>query len=221
MSKFFLFSILLWLTRSPLLAILLLLVILYVADRRFIGLLPNLVEPFRRARLKSQLQNDLRMNPNHTQAKVELARLLLQKKQFAEAYRLLEEARVIMRDSADILCELGYALLNMGRLAEGEVQIQEALRLNPRVKYGEPYLKVAEAFSATDREKAVRYLVEFQGINSSSCEAYYRLGSLFQQVGRQTEAKRAYQEAVDIYRSLPKYKKRTERKWALLSWMKR
>ncbi|KEO82313.1 tetratricopeptide repeat protein [Tumebacillus flagellatus] len=221
MSKFFLFYILLTLTRSPIVAILVLLVIVYLADRRFVGLLPSLVEPFRRSRRISQLRNDLRINPNDTQAKVELARLLLDKKRYEEAHTLLEEARLVMRDSADVLCESGYALLKTGNLAAGEARIREGLALNPRAKYGEPYLKLAEALSAVDQGKAVQALQHFQEIHSSSCEAYYRLGLLYQQLGKAEEAKRAFRESVDIYRSLPKYKKRSERKWALRSWFKK
>nr|WP_236588171.1 hypothetical protein [Tumebacillus amylolyticus] len=215
------FTILLYLTRSPILAILVLLVIIYVADRRFVGIFPSLLEPLRRSRRISQLRNDLRMNPNDTQAKVELARLLLNKKRYEEANNWLEEAHLVMRDSADVLCESGFALLKLGRVADGEARILEGLALNPRAKYGEPYLKLAEAYTSVDQDKALRYLASFQEIHSSSCEAYYRLGTLYHQLGRATESKRAFHEGVDVYRSLPKYKKRSERKWALRCWFKK
>jgi tetratricopeptide (TPR) repeat protein len=221
MSKFFIFYLLFMLIRNPIVALLVLFLILYLADRRFVGVLPSMLEPLRQSRRRKQLQQDLRMNPSNTQAKVELARLLLNKKRYEEAHRYLEEARHVMRDSADVLCESGYALLGLGRFEEGAALILEALSKNPRVKYGEPYLKLAEACSAVDRDRAIHYLEEFRGIHSSSCEAYYRLGLLYQQLGRQAEAKNAFREALDVYRSLPKYKKRTERKWALLSWFKK
>jgi tetratricopeptide (TPR) repeat protein len=221
MSKFFLFYILLYLTRSPIVAILVLLVILYLADRRFIGLLPNLLEPFRQSRKRKQLRQDLRMNPHNTQAKLELARILLQKKHYAEADAQLEEVRRVMPDSADVLYESGFAQLKLGRVESGAARIREALAINPRVRYGEPYLRLAEALSATDRDQALRDLEAFQELNSSSCEAYYRLGLLNQQLGRTAEAKQAFRAAVDVYRALPKYLKRSERRWALLSWFKK
>ncbi|PWK07015.1 tetratricopeptide repeat protein [Tumebacillus permanentifrigoris] len=221
MSKFFLFYILFSLTGNPIVAILVVLVILYLADRRFIGIMPNLLTPFRRSRKRSQLRNDLRMNPHNTQAKLELARLLVEKKQYEEANSLLEEVHRVMPDSADVLYESGYAQLKRGHLEAGVARIREALAINPRVHYGEPYLRLAEALSSIDRDQALRELEAFQEVNSSSCEAYYRLGLLDQQLGRQAEAKRAFREAVDLYRSLPKYKKRSERKWALLSWCKK
>lgn len=44
---------------------------------------------------------------------------------------------------------------------------------------------------------------------------------MYKSLDRKEEAKEAFQEAIDIYRSLPKYKKRQERKWAVLSMIKK
>ncbi|MOA49630.1 Tetratricopeptide repeat protein [compost metagenome] len=60
-------------------------------------------------------------------------------------------------------------------------------------------------------------LEQFRQVNSSSCEAYYRLGQLYEQLGRGEDARRAYRETLQIYRSLPKYNKRKQRRWAILA----
>ncbi|MEI7025289.1 tetratricopeptide repeat protein [Paenibacillus sp. y28] len=217
MSKFILFSLLWWLTGNPFIAIVVLLVIIYVLDRRFVGLTPSIVKPLRRARKIRQLREELALSPHHTSNKLELARLLMEKKRFDEAAGLLEQVLQVMEDSADVRSELGICELRKGRLEQGEALIAEALELNPRVKYGEPYLELGEALGGVQPEKAIRYLQMFGQVNSSSCEAYYKLGRLYKKLGRNQEASGAFREAIQLYRGLPKYKRRHERKWALLA----
>ncbi|MCZ4136036.1 hypothetical protein BZG24_29640, partial [Escherichia coli] len=61
----------------------------------------------------------------------------------------------------------------------------------------------------------------FQDVHSSSSEAYYLLGSVYRSLGRTAEAKQAYEQSLNVYRSLPKYKKRQERGWAVRSWFRK
>lgn len=167
------------------------------------------------------LRNELKHQPHHTSAKVEAARILIEKKRYREALTYLEEARLIMDDSAEVLYDIGSCRLKLGNLAEGEALILEALEKSPRVRYGEPYLRLVEAFTQSDPGKAVRYLEQFRVLNTSSCEAYYRLGQLNANLGRKDDARSAYREAVHIYKGLPKYKRRTERRWAILSMLRK
>ncbi len=220
MSKFILFGLLVWITGNPFVAILLLLLIFYVIDRRFIGLTPSLTKPFQRNRKLSKLKQELRLQPHYTSAKLEAARIYIDKKKYAEARQYLNEVKPVMEDSADVLSELGLCCVKMGDLEQGEALILQALEINPKVKYGDPYLWLGEAYAATDPNKALRYLNAFQDIHSSSCEAYVRLAQIYQRMGQTSEAKAAYREAVDIYKSLPKYKRKAERRWALIAQLK-
>ncbi|MEO3944135.1 tetratricopeptide repeat protein [Gorillibacterium sp. CAU 1737] len=221
MGKFFLFGLFAWLTGSPLMALLVILVLYYVLDRRFIGILPSVSAPLKRNRRLRELRQHLRTHLHDTAAKVEVARLYLAKKKYREAEPYLRQAQPIMEDSAEVMVELGLCRLKQGDLAEGREWIVRALEINPRVAYGDPYLWLGEALAETDPESAVSYLQQFREINSSSVEAYYRLGLLFSKVGKQAEAKEAFREAVEVYRSLPKYKKRSERRYALLASVRR
>ncbi|TDF95976.1 tetratricopeptide repeat protein [Paenibacillus piri] len=221
MSKVLLFFLLTWLTGSPIVAIIVLLVIFYVLDRRFIGLTPSIVKPIQRSRKLSRLRQELRLNPHQTSAKLELARLLIEKKQYPEASDLLEQVAAVMDDSAEVRADLGLCRLKLGQLEQGESLMLEAVEMNPRVKYGEPYLRLAEAWADRDPNKAIAYLERFREVNSSSCEAYYRLGQLYSRLGHGEKAREAYRETVELYRGLPKYKRRFERKWAWLARLKK
>ncbi|AHV97203.1 tetratricopeptide repeat protein [Paenibacillus sabinae] len=217
MVKFIVFMLLWRLVGNPFLAVIILLAVLYFLDRRYVGVFPSITRPFRRARQGSRLRTQISLNPNDVSSKFELARLLSERKKYREAQELLLQIGDRYEQSAEYWVELGYANIKLGQLEEGESQMQRGLEINRRVQYGKPYLRLAEAFRHTDRDKALHYLHEFQDIQSSSSEAYYLLGSMYKALGQETEAKRSFNESIDVYRSLPRYKKRQERGWALRS----
>ncbi|SDC18873.1 Tetratricopeptide repeat-containing protein [Paenibacillus sp. UNCCL117] len=217
MSKVFIFILLTWLLGNPFIALIVLLLIVYMLDRRFIGLTPSFLKPLKRGSRLRKLRDELRLSPHHTSTKHEIARILMEQKKYDAAYELLTEVHRVMDDSADVLSELGICQLMRGHRDEGETLILQAVAINPRVKYGDPFLKLGEAYAGTDPERAIGYLERFREVNSSSCEAYYRLGQLYQQLGRAEEARRSFRETVELYRGLPKYKRRHERRWALMA----
>lgn len=221
MGKIIIFVLLWRLLGNPILALLVLLAVVYLLDRRFVGLFPSFVKPFKRSRRLARVRQELASNPHNTSGKLEAARLLIDKKRYAEALVYLEQVSAIMDDSPEVLYEKGLCLMKTGKVAEGEAFILHGLELNPRIKYGEPYLRLGEAFAVTQPDKAIAYLERFRTVNSSSCEAYYRLGKLYAQLGRREDARDAFRETGALYRGLPKYKRRSERRWVLLAKMQR
>ncbi|MDT3425590.1 tetratricopeptide (TPR) repeat protein [Paenibacillus forsythiae] len=217
MLKFIGFMLLWNLVGNPFLALLILLAVVYFIDRRYVGIFPSIARPFRRARQISRLRTQISLNPNDVTSKFELARLLAERKKYREAQELLLGIEDRYEQSAEYWVDLGYANLKLGQLEEGEIQMLRGLEINQRVQYGQPYLRLAEGFRHSDRDKSLHYLHEFKEIQSSSSEAYYLLGSMYKSLGQQAEAKEAFAESVAVYRSLPRYKKRQERGWALRS----
>ncbi|UKS24171.1 tetratricopeptide repeat protein [Paenibacillus sp. HWE-109] len=215
--KFLAFGLLWRLVGNPFIALLILLIILYVLDRRFVGLTPNIFKPFQLNRRAARLRSDLHANKHNTSAKLELARILLERKKYREALPYLEQTLEIMEDSADVHYEVGLCYLKLGDLTKGESFMLKAIELNPRVKFGEAYLRLGEALAPADPGRAAAFIEQFRDLHSSSVEAYYRLGQLYMQLGRTEDAKRAYREALDIYRGLPRYSRRQQRRWALLA----
>ncbi|MDR6225737.1 tetratricopeptide repeat protein [Desmospora profundinema] len=217
MGKLFTFGLLWYILGNPFLALLLLFLIAYFLDRRFIGLFPNAIRPFQIAARMRKLKRSLELNPHHTSDRLEMARLLMERKKYREALPHLEQCLKAISDSAQIRVDIGLCRLKIGDLDEGERWLQDALEREPRVQYGEPYLRLAEAFGPLDPDKAIDYLERFRSIHSSSCEGYYRLGRLYGKLDRVPESRDAYEEAIEIYRHLPRYQKRSQRAWALRS----
>lgn len=223
LGKFLLFGLLWSILGNPFLAIIVLLIILYALDRRFVGITPSFVKPLRRLGRIRRLRHQLDLNPNDLSAKLELAKLLIEKRSFRQARELLEplQERESIQDSAEYWDDLGTSLLRTGELARGETAVRRALAINPRVKYGQPYLRLAAAIGSNDTAKALEDLASFQLIHTSSCEGYYRLAKLNMSLGRKDDAKQALNESIRIYRMLPRYKRREERRWAWLSYFSR
>jgi tetratricopeptide (TPR) repeat protein len=212
-----LFGLLWLLLGNPFVAMIVILLLLYFVDRRFIGIFPSLFRPIQRSRRLSRALQDIRERPFDVSAKQEAARLYMEKKRWPEALRLLEEMMPVMEQSAEVYCDLGICHVKTGDLEQGEREIRQALAMNPRVRYGEPYLRLAEALAVVDSARAIQVLQSFRDAHSSSCELYYRLGRLYESLQRKGEAKEAYKEALEVYRALPRYKRKTERRWVLLS----
>src|SRR5690606_33619991 len=131
---------------------------------------------------------------HHMSLRMEAARILIDLRKYAEADRLLTDMVPLMEDSADVMWLAGLCKLKTGRLPEGEAMILKALDINPKVQYGEPYLRLGEAYAAVNLEKSLDYLRQFGAVQSSSCEAYYRLGVILNGMGRTAEAGDAFAE---------------------------
>ncbi|MEK5058585.1 tetratricopeptide repeat protein [Paenibacillus shunpengii] len=217
MSKILGFGLLLYLFGNPFVAIIVLLLIIYFLDRRFVGVFPSLTKPYKRMRNISKNRQQIAMNPNDVTAKLDLARLLIERKKFKEGNELLRSIEGAYEHSAEYWDALGTTELHLGQLESGEQNILRALEINPRVKYGQPYLRLASAYRDKEHSKALRYVEQFQEISSSSSESYYYLGLVYRALGQPAEAKEAFNQSIQVYRSLPKYKKRQERRWAVRS----
>lgn len=221
MLKISLFLLLAWLFGNPFIAIIVLLILFYVLDRRFVGLTPSLFKPIKRLSRIRKLKQQINLSPNDVSMKHELARLLIERKKYSEALHWLEPLQRTLEDSAEYWDDFGTSCLYSGEEERGTAGIIHALELNPRVKYGSPYLRLAAYYSKNQTEKALAYIHAFQDIQSSSCEAYDRMASIYKEMGQMGEAKRAAEEGLQIYRMLPRYKKRQERKWALRLYLKK
>ncbi|AWB44238.1 hypothetical protein DCC85_08425 [Paenibacillus sp. CAA11] len=221
MKIFFLFSLLYWLIGNPFIALVIMLALLYVIDRRFVGIFPSIGRPIRRMRSISRLRQQLSLSPHDNSVRRELARLLLERKKYTEAHELLNEALPHSEQSAEFWVDYGEAELGLGNLEKGEAYMLKALEINERVRYGQPLLKLASALKSSSPDKAIGYAEQFSSSHSSSSEAYYLLGSVYQSLGRKKEAKHAFTESITVYRSVPKYKRRQDRKWAARSFLKR
>ncbi|MCL6452798.1 MAG: tetratricopeptide repeat protein [Alicyclobacillus sp.] len=208
-------------TGNPMLAVVVLLVIFFFVDRRYFGLVGNLMRPIRRRMRMSSLHQQLQVNPHDTPARLELAEALMETNQYRHALALLEQVHPSLQNDPQVLCDIGACRLAQGDLTEGEALILKALDADPRVQYGLPYLRLATAYVDADPAKALGYLEQFQQRNFSSCESFYRLAQIQRRLGNRAAEQEALRRCVATYRSLPRFRKRSERRWVTLARLQR
>jgi tetratricopeptide (TPR) repeat protein len=189
-----------------------------------VGLLarPWLPDPylfFKYAGRISSLRTDIDSNPHNAAARRELALIYLEKLRPRKALPLIIGALERDPTSAELLYLKGLALLGAGRPAEAIEPLVAAVQADPRLRYGDAYLKAGDALVLVgrldDAEEAYGRLVE---INRSSVEGQVKLGQVRRTRGDEPGAKQAFTEARSTYRQLPAFKRRRDWPWALRAW---
>jgi len=213
-SKFLLFALLTFLTGSPWTALLVLLALYLLFDIQYLGFARAAIDRIKTAGEIRELQADVALNPHNAAALSDLGRLLILNGRAQEAVAPLERAIGRMDDSDETNYYLGLAYLKTGREQEGEARITKALALNPRFRYGEPYLRLGEHYLEGQRyEEALAMLHKLGEIHSSSVEGLYLLGEVHRRMGRIEQARESYRNGIAAFRRSPRYKRREERRW--------
>jgi tetratricopeptide (TPR) repeat protein len=124
-------------------------------------------------------------------------------------------------ESADLHYHLGRALVGCGRWQEAVDHLVAAVTHDPRIAYGDPYLRAGDALLELRRfEDAGEAYERFVAINASSVEARYKLGLAREARGDRDGARTAYLAARTTYHQLPGFQKRKSWRWALRAWWK-
>lgn len=191
----------------------------------FFVLRPFIPDPFVVARTWGRiraLDAQISANPANVTARRDSAVLWLERLRPRRALELLDEARKRAPDDAELLYLTGLARARAGD-AEGALEpLVRAVEIDPRVRFGEPYLVAAGALTSLRRlEEAEDALDCYVGSNSSSLQGYVRLAEVRKGRGDREGAKKAIQEALDTWSQLPGYRRRIELGWWLRAWVAR
>jgi len=191
----------------------------------FFVLRPFIPDPVVLARTWSRaraLDAQVAANPANVTARRDLAVLWLERLRPGRALTLLDEARRRTPDDAELLYLTGVARFRSGN-AEGALEpLVKAVEIDPRVRFGEPYLVAAEALLRLDRlEEAEDALDRYISSNSSSLQGYVRLAEVKKRRGDREGSRRAIREALDTWSQLPGYRRRSEVGWWLRAWVAR
>ncbi|HEY7138596.1 MAG TPA: tetratricopeptide repeat protein [Methylomirabilota bacterium] len=216
MRNLFLFGVLTWMTGNPVLALVVVALVWaagygYLSARLF--RIPRAVDRWLTIR---ELNRAVGTNPHDATAQADLGRLLLESGQPARALSHLETAHGRAPEVAETTYYLGAARLRLGDEARGRPLIEEALARDPRLGYGEPYLRLADYYLEHRRPaEALPHLERFIAVHASSVEGQYKLALACRAAGRADRARAALDEAVRAYREAPRFKRREERPWRL------
>lgn len=214
MNRVFLFFLLSWLLHNPILALLIVVVLSLPGYLYASGWMFRLLRQFRHRQEIQQLRQIVAVNPHNVAAQSDLGRELALAGMPQEALEHLRAAEPRSADSAETLYFLGYSLLRLADWEQGSNYIQRALDIDPKFRYGEPYLRLGDYHLERRRfAEALPYYETFHSIHTSSAEGLYKLGWCHQEVGRSAEAREALTAAVEAFRTGPRYRRREDRPW--------
>lgn len=155
-------------------------------------------------------------NPANTTARRDLAVIWIERRRPRRALSLLDEARKRHPEDAELLYLTGLARLRSGDAAGAIDPVVKAVELDPRVRFGEPYLVAAEALLDLKRlEEAEDALDRYTDVNSSSLQGWVRLAEVRSLRGDKAGAKAALEEALSTWRQVPGFRRRGELGWWL------
>lgn len=159
-------------------------------------------------------------NPHNSEAQRDLVRIYLDKGQAVRALPVVTAALVRDPDSAELHYLHGAALLGAKRPAEALEPLGVAVARDPKLRYGDAYLRLGDALMALGRhEEAERAYDALIGINSSTVEGYVKLARARKARGDEPGAQRAYDEARATYRQLPGFLRRRDWSWAVRAFL--
>jgi predicted Zn-dependent protease len=191
----------------------------------FFVLRPFIPDPFVLARTWGRIRTldaQISANPANVTARRDLAEIWLERMRPRRALALLDEARARTPADAELLYLTGLARLRSGDAAGALDPLVQAVEVDPRVRFGEPYLVAAEALLSLDRlEEAEDALDRYVSSNSSSLQGYVRLAEARKRRGDRVGAQKALREALDTWSQLPGYRRRSELGWWLRAWVER
>ncbi len=160
------------------------------------------------------LSAQIHANPHNATACRQLAMLYLEQRKPLRALPLALAALGREPDSAELLhlkglCQLGAKQWEPALASFGEVLVRD-----PRFRYGDPFLRAADALAALGRWADVEEALDhFLAVNGSSLEGWYRRAQARHRRGDDAGARAARREARQVYAQLPRYQRRHQLIW--------
>ncbi len=215
MGKFFVFYMIYRLTGNPILAVLGILAVYVVVDRAFLGFLPDPFTVFNTSSRIRELKKVVSINPSDGRSLKELGMYLIEKEDYKNAVRFLEKAEEKMSDDPEFNYYYGISIARSGDVSRGRHFVENAVSASPTLKYGEPYLTMAEVYlDNAEYESALSLLEKFQKIHSSSSRGLYRMGIVKLKLGLKDEGMQYLKKSIEAFKASPYFKRKTDRKWA-------
>lgn len=215
MGKILIFYLLYLLTGSPIIALLILLAVFLAVDRTYLGFLPDPLRAFRTSSRIRELKKVVSINPHDGRALKELGIYMVEGRHYQNALQYFEIAEAKMSDDPEFNYYYGISCMRTGKINKGKELFEKAVSASPALKYGEPYLMMAEVYIDNgDYQNALPLLEEFEKIHSSSSRGFYQMGLVKLKLGSRDEGVEYLKRSIQAFRESPFFKRKTDRKWA-------
>ena len=215
MGKFFIFYMIYWLTGNPITALLILLAIYLAVDRTYLGFIPDLFRAFRSSSRIRELKKVVSINPYDGRALKELGIYMVERGDYQNALQYFGMAEAKMSEDPEFNYYYGISTARTGNIDKGRVLFEKAVNSLPTLKYGEPFLMMAEIYiDNADYKSALPLLEKFEKIHSSSSRGLYRIGIVKLKLGSKYEGAEYLRKSIQAFKESPFFKRKIDRKWA-------
>lgn len=222
MDRTFLIYFVLRLLGTPYFTIIIILVLIYLLDRFFIGVLPNIFAPIKRRSTIKRLESELRINPSNSSDAMELGMLYFDRKRYSKALEYLDKAYERIKDSDRLLLYRGMTLVEMGCKKEGIDNLRKAVEISEGTGYGLPYVYLlSNAMEDPSIKQDEKKTLQDKFWRYANTENLYRMGMMYKRHGDREKAKKMFDNAIKEYSYCPRNLKKLHRRWALLSRLNR
>lgn len=214
-SKFILFVLLSWLTGNPIIAVLIILAVYLAIDRTYYGFVPDPFKAFKVAARIRELGRMVLINPHDARSLKELGIFMVERKNWRKAIEYFTRACSKMSDDPEFNYYYGIALAGNGDIGKGRALVDSALLASPGLKYGDPYLAMAEVYIDNgEYGSAEPFLEQFLRTRLSSTRGLFQMGLVKIKTGKSDEGREYLRKAIAVFKDSPRYKRKIERKWA-------
>lgn len=198
--------------------VLVLVIIAYaIIDRWYIGALPDFIKPISRWRKIARLKRELEYSSSPGQILYEIGALQVEGGNMKDGLRNLEKAHDLIQEHPDIEYYLGAARIKTGALDLGKEALEKALKLNPKIQYGFPYVYLLE-YSLKRKEPQQQIDAYMEKISENgNPRIYYEAGVVFQEEGYPDEARKMFRKAQISFRNSPSFLRKQQRYYAIMS----
>lgn len=202
---------------NPFAALVFIVIVYAVIDRWYIGALPDFVRPIANWQKITKLKRELEFSPSPGQILYEIGALQVENGNMEEGRRNLEQAHILIPDHSDIEYYLGVARIKTGALEQGKEALENALRLNPKIKYGFPYVYLIECGlkERAPQEQIDAYMEKI--IEYGNPKMYYEVGVIFQKAGYTKKAGEMFRNTQVIFRSSPSFLRKQQRYYVIMA----
>lgn len=188
-------------------------VVLFFVFRRYIPDPWILVRTFGRI---SSLQRLIQANPANVTARRDLAMIYLQQRRPGAALEKVEEALKRFPEDAELLYLKGAALHMRGEHDKATQPLVEAVGLDPRLRFGEPYLLAGDCLLEQGKnEEAIDAYDRFLSVNTSSIEGHVKKARAHAAADEKPAAKKELDEALAVWSQIPGFQRRAQFSWWL------
>lgn len=168
------------------------------------------------------LNRQIQANPANVIARRDLASVYLDRLRPGRALELLAGARERFPDDAELLFLTGVAHARRGEHEKALEPLVKSVTIDPRVRFGEPYLVAGDSLRALERtEAAIDAYERYLELSSSSIEGHVKLALCHRARGARKDMRATLDETFRTWNQLPGFKRRQELGWWLWAWVVR